>query len=59
MSEKFSFPQRTVHETGSGSPLSNASKLKELLFSKELSFIMEAHNGLSAKIVEEEGFKAV
>lgn len=38
---------------------SNATKLRELIFSTELSFIMEAHNGLSAKIVEEEGFKAV
>ena len=27
--------------------------------SDELSFIMEAHNGISAKIVEEEGFKAI
>jgi len=30
-----------------------------MLKSKELEFIMEAHNGLSAKIVEEAGFKGI
>ena len=30
-----------------------------MLHSKELEFIMEAHNGLSAKIVEESGFKGI
>lgn len=29
--------------------------LKEMLESKNLEFIMEAHNGLSAKIVQEAG----
>ncbi|RNC46250.1 phosphoenolpyruvate mutase [Trypanosoma cruzi] len=33
--------------------------LKSMLRSKELSFMMEAHNGLSARIVEETGFKAI
>jgi len=33
--------------------------LKELLTSKDLSFIMEAHNALSAAIVEEAGFKGI
>ncbi|ORC91480.1 phosphoenolpyruvate mutase [Trypanosoma theileri] len=33
--------------------------LRELLRSKDLSFLMEAHNGLSARIVEESGFKAI
>lgn len=33
--------------------------LKNLLSSNELEFIMEAHNGLSAKIVEEIGFKGI
>jgi phosphoenolpyruvate phosphomutase len=32
---------------------------KKLLTSPSLEFIMEAHNGLSAKIVEEAGFKAI
>lgn len=35
------------------------TQLKEMLNSKELEFIMEAHNGLSAKIVEEAGFKGI
>ncbi len=33
--------------------------LKEILQSCQLEFIMEAHNGLSAKIVENTGFKAI
>jgi phosphoenolpyruvate phosphomutase len=33
------------------------TQLKNLIRSKELEFIMEAHNGLSALIVEEAGFK--
>lgn len=35
------------------------SKLKEIIQSQELQFIMEAHNGLSAKIVENAGFKGI
>lgn len=35
------------------------TSLKQLLNSNELEFIMEAHNGLSAKIVQETGFKAI
>jgi phosphoenolpyruvate phosphomutase len=35
------------------------TQLKQLITSNELSFIMEAHNGLSAKIVEETGFKGI
>ena len=34
-------------------------KLKALLSSKNLSFLMEAHNGISAKIVEETGFEGI
>jgi phosphoenolpyruvate mutase len=36
-----------------------AALLRTLIASPELSFIMEAHNGLSAKIVEEAGFEAI
>lgn len=39
--------------------MKKTSQLKQLLQSKELAFIMEAHNGLSAKIVEETGFKGI
>ncbi|MCP4914402.1 MAG: phosphoenolpyruvate mutase [Oligoflexia bacterium] len=35
------------------------SALKGLITSPNLEFIMEAHNGLSAKIVEEAGFKGI
>lgn len=59
MSEKLNFIHKNSSLGVNHAQPSNAYKLKELIFSKELSFIMEAHNGLSAKIVEEEGFKAV
>ncbi|PIW25922.1 MAG: phosphoenolpyruvate mutase [Rhodospirillales bacterium CG15_BIG_FIL_POST_REV_8_21_14_020_66_15] len=39
--------------------LTKAGKLRRMLTSPELEFIMEAHNGLSAKIVEEAGFKGI
>jgi phosphoenolpyruvate phosphomutase len=42
----------------SGLP-TKAKALKEMLASKDLSFLMEAHTGLSAKIVEETGFKGI
>jgi phosphoenolpyruvate phosphomutase len=35
------------------------TQLKELIHSKDLGFIMEAHSGISAKIVEETGFKGI
>jgi len=37
----------------------NTTKLKEMIRSPELEFLMEAHNGLSAKIVAETGFKGI
>ncbi len=36
-----------------------AERFRTLLASSQLQFIMEAHNGLSAKIVEETGFKGI
>jgi len=36
-----------------------SKKLRDLIFSDQLEFIMEAHNGISSKIVEEAGFKAI
>lgn len=39
--------------------VTKAARLKKILLEPSLSFIMEAHNGLSAKIVEEEGFQAI
>lgn len=35
------------------------TQLKSLITSPQLEFLMEAHNGLSAKIVEESGFKGI
>ncbi len=35
------------------------SQLRKMLLSDDLEFLMEAHNGLSAKIVEEAGFKGI
>jgi phosphoenolpyruvate phosphomutase len=39
--------------------LKKTSQLKQMLQSDQLEFIMEAHNGLSGKIVEEAGFKGI
>ena len=38
---------------------SKAARLRAMLTSPELEFLMEARNGLSAKIVEEAGFKGI
>ena len=35
------------------------TQLKQLLHSQQLEFLMEAHNGMSAKIVEEAGFSGI
>lgn len=39
--------------------LKKTTQLKQMLQSEQLEFIMEAHNGLSGKIVEEAGFKGI
>ena len=38
---------------------SKAKKLKDMLPGGTLEFLMEAHNGLTAKIVERTGFKGI
>src|SRR5260370_42699908 len=38
---------------------SRTSKLRAMLHSPELEFLMEAHNGLSARIVKEAGYKGI
>lgn len=40
-------------------PVTKAGRFKAELTSLDLGFLMEAHNGLSAKIVEEAGFKGI
>jgi phosphoenolpyruvate phosphomutase len=39
--------------------MKKTSQLKQMVTSQNLDFLMEAHNGLSAKIVEETGFKGI
>jgi phosphoenolpyruvate phosphomutase len=39
--------------------MKKTSELKQLINSPNLDYLMEAHNGLSAKIVEEAGFKGI
>lgn len=39
--------------------MKKTTQLRKLLESRELEFLMEAHNGLSAKIAEEAGFKGI
>jgi phosphoenolpyruvate phosphomutase len=39
--------------------MKKTTQLKNLLHSERTAFILEAHNGLSAKIVEEGGFKGI
>ena len=38
---------------------SRAARLASMLRTPELTFLMEAHNGLSAKIAEEAGFEGI
>lgn len=39
--------------------MKKTTQLKQMITSSELEFLMEAHNGMSAKIVEEAGFKGI
>lgn len=39
--------------------MKKTTQFKQLLHSEETEFLLEAHNGLSAKIVEEAGFKGI
>jgi len=40
-------------------PITRAAALRQLIASPDLAFLMEAHSGLSAKIVEETGFAGI
>src|SRR5690348_1832052 len=40
-------------------PLSRTAALRRMLLSDRLEFLMEAHNGLSARIVREAGFRGI
>lgn len=39
--------------------MSRSAQLRQMLLSPELEFLMEAHNGLSARIVREAGFRGI
>ena len=39
--------------------MSKTKTLRDLILSKDLKFLMEAHNGISAKIVENTGFEGI
>lgn len=39
--------------------IKKTTQLRNMLMSNELEFLMEAHNGISAKIAEEAGFKGI
>lgn len=59
---KFSTPARNLSPKAmrhcSGLP-AKTKALKGMLKSKNLSYLMEAHSGISARIVEETGFKGI
>jgi Phosphoenolpyruvate phosphomutase len=63
MKEKLMATWSDRGKTGSAAPYaprpSKCAALREELLSPGLSFLMEAHNGLSAKIVEEAGFRGI
>lgn len=40
-------------------PRKRSTALRELIFGSDLAFLMEAHNGLSAKVVQDVGFKGI
>ena len=40
-------------------PSRNTTRLRDMLHSRELEFLMEAHSALSGKIVQEAGFQAI
>ena len=44
---------------GRGATLSRSAKMRQMLLSDQLEFLMEAHNGLSARIVREAGFSGI
>jgi phosphoenolpyruvate phosphomutase len=45
--------------TAPAPPQSRSAILRQMLRSEQLEFLMEAHNGLSARIVREAGFRAI
>jgi phosphoenolpyruvate phosphomutase len=46
-------------DSGKNAAASRSAQLRQMLASPELEFLLEAHNGLSARIVREAGFKGI
>ena len=58
--ELHSIPaERNVSARESPAAATRTAKLRAMLLSPELEFLMEAHNGLSARIVREAGFRGI
>jgi phosphoenolpyruvate phosphomutase len=49
----------SIHQRLGGVNIKKTAQLKQSILSKRLEFLMEAHNALSAVIVEEAGFKGI
>ncbi|MEE2999295.1 MAG: phosphoenolpyruvate mutase [Pseudomonadota bacterium] len=49
----------SIAKQSKGLKMTKSAQLKEILISNETEFLMEAHDGVSAKIVEEAGFKGI
>jgi phosphoenolpyruvate phosphomutase len=56
---KEGLPSRRFNAPISGRLMKKTTQFRHLLKAKRLEFLMEAHNGLSATIVEEAGFKGI
>jgi phosphoenolpyruvate phosphomutase len=52
-------PAAEAESPGAGVPATRSARLREMLLSPRLEFLMEAHNGLSARIVREAGFGGI
>src|SRR5579862_1177485 len=53
-------PSRALHPAANeGVMRTRSERLRQMLLSDQLEFLMEAHNGLSARIVREAGFKGI
>src|ERR1700757_5321190 len=52
-------PARTPRPVTENTGATRSARLRRMLLSDQLEFLMEAHNGLSARIVREAGFKAI
>ena len=59
LSETMPRPGRALDAAAKRRPATRFAALRREMESPALSFLMEAHNGLSAKIVEEAGFRGV